>query len=230
MEQKKLLWIVFSMTLFLLIVVGIGIIWLYPGPQQPVVAEEQMPAREAGAEFDPVEWVRSEQEAPGLDEIPSGEEGEESFVVVYGEAAEEDQTVKPAVQEDRELSGSPQQEQSPAVHSDKDAGKTVKKEETAAPRAVAPAPQTISVKEYWIQTGSYISRSRADRIKEELDEIGLSGRILSKDVNGTQYYRVRIGPYSQKAEADKFLSWVKEKDDFQNSYISEVSRMKTVAQ
>jgi DedD protein len=93
-----------------------------------------------------------------------------------------------------------------------------------------PASRTVGVTEYWIQTGSYTSRSRADLIKKELDELGLNGRILSKDINGTQYYRVRVGPYEDKAEADKFLAWVKDREQFQQSYISQVYRKKTVVQ
>ena len=99
-----------------------------------------------------------------------------------------------------------------------------------APVEPEPVSRTVNVKEYWIQTGSYTSRSRADRIKEQLDELGLSGRILSKGVEGTQYYRVRIGPYSERAEADKFLTWIKEQKDFEKSYVSEVYRKKTVVQ
>ncbi|MCF7949590.1 MAG: SPOR domain-containing protein, partial [Spirochaetia bacterium] len=46
----------------------------------------------------------------------------------------------------------------------------------------------------------------------------------------TLYYRVRIGPYQEKEEALKFLTWVKEKEQFSSSYISQVYRNKTVAQ
>jgi len=41
---------------------------------------------------------------------------------------------------------------------------------------------------------------------------------------------VRIGPYQEKAEAQKFLTWVKEKEQFSSSYISQVYRNKIVAQ
>ncbi len=220
------------MTVFLLVVVGIGIIWLYPGPQQPLTVETPASSREAGAEFDPVEWVRSEQESPGLDEVSPEEGDDENFVVVYGESDDEPETVKPEVQE--EAAEERSQELTPGPETSPE--KTSVTPPTTEPQPVreqkppAPVTRTVTVKEYWIQAGSYTSRTRADRIKDELDELGLSGRILSKDVDGTQYYRVRIGPYSQKAEADKFLTWVKEKDAFENSYISEVYRKKTVVQ
>ncbi|MGC9311282.1 MAG: SPOR domain-containing protein [Sediminispirochaetaceae bacterium] len=220
------------MTLFLLVVVGIGIIWLYPGPQQPLTAETPASSREAGAEFDPVEWVRSEQEAPGLEEVSPEDGDEENFVVVYGESDEASGPIKPEVREEAAEDGSQETKTRAEPSAEKPRVSPPPVEAPPAREQEAPAPVTrsVTVKEYWIQAGSYTSRTRADRIKDELDELGLSGRILSKDVDGTQYYRVRIGPYSQKAEADKFLTWVKEKDNFENSYISEVYRKKTIVQ
>jgi len=232
MEQKKLLWIIFSLIMFLLVVVGVGIIWLYPGPQQPLVTEATTPTREAGAEFDPIEWVRSEQEAPGLEETKPEEEGEESFIVVYGETPEPEEKSLPKGEEKDAVSVKAEEPKDTGVTPAAESTSTARTVEKAPVKQAVPAPvtRTINVKEYWIQAGAYTSRSRADRIKEELDELGLSGRILSKDVEGTQYYRVRIGPYAEKAEADKFLTWVKQQEDFENSYISEVYRKKTVVQ
>jgi len=229
MEQNKLLWIVFSVSLFLLVVIGIGLIWLYPGAEQPVTAEEESFSLEAGAEFDPIEWVRSEQEAPGLDELEAEEEGG-NFVVVYGESDEPGPEEVQLVEEQDEAVEN--LEYSARNTGAEKAAAAPENREPSPSKAVeaAPVTRTVNVKEYWIQTGSYTSRSRADSIKQQLDELGLSGRILSKDVEGTQYYRVRIGPYSQKAEADKFLTWVKQQEDFQSSYISEVYRKKTVVQ
>lgn len=241
MEQKKLLWIIFSVTLFLLIVVGIGIIWLYPSPQeQPIFTAQEEKPREAGADFDPVEWVRSEQESPGLEEDDS-EEGDENFVVVYGDpgtgaAPKEsplDTTTAKASEEPERPSYSeekpPAQDNAPAVSRETEVQVQAEKREEPAPEP-QPTTRRVRVTEYWIQTGSYSSRARADRIKEELDELGLSGRILSKDIDGTNYYRVRIGPYQEKSEADKFLNWVQQREQFKNSYISQVYRVKTVSQ
>jgi cell division protein FtsN len=240
MEQKKLLWIIFSVTLFLLVVVGIGIIWLYPSPQeQPVFTAQEEKPQEAGADFDPVEWVRSEQESLGLKEDDS-EESDENFVVVYGDpgtgkapkksplnTAKSRASEEPARPSYSEEETSPQDD-APAVSREVAAQVQAEKREEPAPEP-QPATRRVRVTEYWIQTGSYSSRARADRIKEELDELGLSGRILSKDIDGSNYYRVRIGPYQEKSEADKFLNWVQQREQFKNSYISQVYRVKTVS-
>ncbi len=250
MEQKKLLWILFSATLFLLVVVGAGIIWLYPQPeQQPAVTAEEDESREAGADFDPVEWVRSDQKTPGLERRPEAEE-DENFVVVYGEnggsEAEEptitsediDESAAESAGADRsaaagESGATAETQQVSAKKPSTAAQQTAQKrpEPSQAPAAQAkPQTRTVRTTEYWIQAGSFTSRTRADKIKRELDQLGFTGRIMSQDVDGTLYYRVRIGPYQAKDEAQKFLSWVKEKEQFSGSYISQVYRNKTVVQ
>lgn len=244
MEQKKLLWILFSATLFLLVVVGAGIIWLYPQPEeQPAVAAEEAESREAGADFDPVEWVRSDQKSPGLEERPEAE-GDENFVVVYGENGEsgESEAKQPTItSEDIDGSaaeGAAAAQPTPAEKTSaakpraesQPAPRTTREPDRQQPAQTEAKTRTVRTTEYWIQTGSYTSRTRADKIKAELDQQGFTGRIMSKDVNGTLYYRVRIGPYQEEAEAEKFLSWVKAKEQFSGSYISQVYRNKTVVQ
>lgn len=246
MEQRKLLWIIFSATLFLLVVVGAGIIWLYPQPEeQPAVVASEAEAQGAGADFDPIEWVRSEQKSPGLEERPGSVSEDENFVVVYGENGETEKNLPTIESEEGEET---QGESKDRAAETKDGTKTPSTQPAAAketekrtqsspqpssqPSTTQSEPETRTVRstEYWIQTGSYTSRTRADKIKAELDRQGLTGRIMSKDVDGTLYYRVRIGPYQEKEEAQKFLTWVKEKEQFSSSYISQVYRNKTVVQ
>ncbi|HDQ14529.1 MAG TPA: SPOR domain-containing protein [Sediminispirochaeta sp.] len=229
MEQKRLLWILFSVSLFLLVVVGIGVIWLYPGPsREAVTTQRSEETREAGADFDPVEWVRSEREAPGLQEAED-EDGEENFIVVYGDSSGnkerfpmKDLPKQEVEAEDLATVEPPKSSEPPPVQRST--------EKPSPPREPEPETKTIRVTEYWIQTGSYTSKNRAAKIKAELDDLGLNGRILSKEIDGTTYYRVRVGPYEEKGEADKFLGWVKNRESFENSYISQVYREKTVVQ
>ncbi len=76
--------------------------------------------------------------------------------------------------------------------------------------------------EYWIQLGSYQSKSRAEQVKQNLAEKDFICRITSKIVDGDNYFRVRMGPYLNEAEANKFLNWVKNIEAYQGSYISQV--------
>jgi hypothetical protein len=39
---------------------------------------------------------------------------------------------------------------------------------------------------------------------------------------------VRIGPYTNRNEAEKFLLWLRDVDDLGDSYITQITRMKTV--
>jgi len=91
-------------------------------------------------------------------------------------------------------------------------------ERTTVRKATA-APQRIT--EYWIQSGSFKSKSSAENRNEKLAEKGFPGTIKTRVVNGTTYFRVRIGPYTNKNEAGKFLAWIKEIPEMNDSYISE---------
>jgi cell division protein FtsN len=80
----------------------------------------------------------------------------------------------------------------------------------------------VSVTEYWIQAGSYTSSSRAQEVAQALEDQGLVSKITTRAMSGKTYYRVRIGPYQSKPEAEKFLEWVKAVKGFESSYISMV--------
>lgn len=83
--------------------------------------------------------------------------------------------------------------------------------------AAAPAPRND---EYWVQTGSFADKGRADAAKSSLGTKGISSLVETKDVSGKTYYRVRIGPYTSKNEADYWLSLVKTIEGFDASYVS----------
>jgi cell division septation protein DedD len=73
-------------------------------------------------------------------------------------------------------------------------------------KAVQPAKKAA---ELWIQVASFTSRGKADDLKDKLAQKGMSSLITVKDISGKSWYRVRIGPYSAKAEADGWLAKVK---------------------
>ena len=93
----------------------------------------------------------------------------------------------------------------------------------APPKRLAARPKAVSVTEYWIQAGSFSSASRADEVTRRLEERGLAARTTTRDLNGKTHFRVRVGPYTSKAEAEKFLDWIRELKGFETSYISMVA-------
>jgi DedD protein len=88
---------------------------------------------------------------------------------------------------------------------------TAQTPKAAAPAArPAPKPQpSKSYNAYWVQTGSFPSRTQADKAKEILAAKGLTAVIENGDVKGETWYRVRIGPYTSQNEADYWLSLIK---------------------
>ena len=99
--------------------------------------------------------------------------------------------------------------------------------QTSAPATkTEPRTKTVTVKEYSIQVGAFSSRDRVEELNEVLKEKGLAGHIFYAD--GPGLYRLRIGPYTNQAEAEKFLGWVRSIDGFQDSMIFERNATRTV--
>lgn len=86
----------------------------------------------------------------------------------------------------------------------------------------------VTVKAYWIQVGSFSSSAQAGKSVVLLKDRGLSSRVVLKTINGKSVYRVRIGAYESKEEADKFCDEVKKIDGFSDSYVSEATTQKYV--
>ena len=77
--------------------------------------------------------------------------------------------------------------------------------------------------EYWIQTGSFSDKLNAENARRMLTERYLNAEIFTKDMNGAQTYRVRVGPYTDKEEADYWLGTIAETPEFSGSYVSRVT-------
>jgi len=226
MEQKKILWILLSVTLFLFIISITGVVWFYPG--RISVAEEGSSSdnqEHAAIDMDPVEVLRNGEGFLGL--IDSPEDVEEGFSIVYGETDSNETDVNlvtdSTVKDVADNSSSNVVTAPPVV--EQKAVKVVTPKET---KVAAPAPRKVNVLEYWIQAGSFTSRTRAESASKTLSEKGFSNLITIKTVDDSDYFRVRMGPYVSNAEAEKFLEWVKEIDSYEKSYISQVYVQKTV--
>ena len=57
---------------------------------------------------------------------------------------------------------------------------------------------------YWLQAGAFRSASQADSLKARLTLTGLSARVVSgRGGNNVLWYRVRVGPYLDKAALNR---------------------------
>lgn len=73
---------------------------------------------------------------------------------------------------------------------------------------------------YWIQIFSTTNKDRSIQIKNEFENQGLTPTIITKTIGNKVYYRLRIGPYSNKAESYKFLDWVRNNPSYRDAYVS----------
>ena len=98
---------------------------------------------------------------------------------------------------------------------------TAKVNSTAKTETLAP--------KYWIQAGSYSSKKNAEEARSALSAEKIASEIFTyTDANGNLFYRVRIGPYTTKSEAEYWQSRVAliEKFSGAKTYITDSSAKK----
>ena len=235
MEQNKVLMIVVSVAIFFVALIGVGVALLYPGrpADAPGVTESSV------REFDPIEYVRRQ------DTAPLTEDDEEPMIIVYGDT---DPVTPPEARAREDIREEPAAE-APAIRERPARQREVEPE--AAPQVPAPAPapapsapsapaptrpapveqptpRQVRVTEYWIQLIASPSRDRVSQAERTLTDYDLGGRVTTRDVDGQVFYRLRVGPYETKREAEQFLQWVRAIEGFGDAYISEEYPLRTV--
>jgi cell division septation protein DedD len=271
MEQKKILWIVVAISVFVLIIFGTALV-LYAPSRSSVTSREAavaapLPGTKQG--IDPDSWVRDPNKAPDFDANRERTQGDINLTIVNGDNAGANygtmdvsgltsgQQIKTGEQIAPTPQGIPGQDtgtvgqKSDAVQATTESTKvtttTVTTEKTikagtsdkkttaktvkAATPAKAPAKATTAAKpvivtEYWIQAGSFSSKLNAEKARESLAGRYLTAEIFTKEQAGKTSYRVRVGPYKTKTEAEYWLGTLTEIKDFAESYVSEVKAKK----
>jgi len=245
MENSKTLIVIVSVSLFVAAVLGLGLVLFYPR-EAPQVAGGAGQSGSSGG-FDAIEYLRDpDAERPSLEPAEDEESEEEGdVVIVYGEAVEERPDEERADEERAgeegpvpapERSGAADTapaERAPTAEAERPAERapepeTVQPARAAPRRAPEPPTREVQVTEYWIQVIATTSRDRVDMARARLREHELSGRVTTKVVDGRTFYRLRVGPYTNKNEAAKFLDWVNDIEGFADSYISEEYSTRTV--
>lgn len=102
---------------------------------------------------------------------------------------------------------------------------TVKKSEvknTPAPsKTVKPAPQAPS--KYWVQVAAYSNKKGAESARSALGTNQIQADIFTyRDAKENLFYRVRVGPYTTKSEAEYWRQKITKISDFSNakSYVT----------
>ena len=218
MDRQKIFWVVLSVSVFVVVVLVVGVLLL-----------RQKPATLAGApgtvspHSDPGTKVYEySREAP-----PSG--GTETMHFVIGdETSSTPRATTPPTAQAAPTQQTTPPTASPASKSPVAAQPAVPAQKTTAAKSAAPKAAGRTGPEYWIQTGSYKSQTKAEELATLLDGKGLAGRVFSYTAGKETYFRVRIGPYANKGEVEKFLSTVKQIQGLESSYISQVAKPRTL--
>lgn len=245
MEKQKIFWVVLSVSVFVVVVLVVGVFLLKQKPYSGLAPAPGTvsPLSDLGTQV--YEYQR-ETTAPRPGAGTSGgapaggtpPENTQTMHFYIGEGGE-----KPAGPEYQPATTPPPAARQPApprpaiaqsgpkqVTPPAQAARPVAK---AAPKSapIKPPAQTATARrsvDYWIQTGSYKSQTKAEELAALLSGKGLSARLFSYASRNVTYYRVRIGPYGNKGEADKFLSIVKQIQGLESSYLSMVGAPKNL--
>jgi DedD protein len=246
MEQKKLLLVAISVGVFLVIVIGAAILAVGSGNSASSAAlaaasmPRPIPAGEPGTAprtpVDAAELLRNPDAIPGLNSAPDSIPLQQNNFYINGSP----ERVSPG---ETEETGIPQTvitvapRTAAGVPNVPPAGRAVSQPAAVSSAASRPAParpaaQARSVPaaakppattkvydNYWVQTGSFSVKARAEGVKETLASKGISSIIENREVNGKTFFRVRVGPYTSQEEADYWLPLIKSINGFENSQV-----------
>jgi cell division septation protein DedD len=79
---------------------------------------------------------------------------------------------------------------------------------TPAPAAKAPVEPAATGGKWVVQAGSYGSEANASQVMRKLQSHGLHAFISRFQKSGHSYYRVRVGPYAERSQAEHAMSSV----------------------
>jgi DedD protein len=236
MEKKKLLLIAISVGVFLVVVIGASILVFLPRTPSPVVVAtlgKPAPVKEvdvppvtpdAPAMVNAVELVKNFDELQGL-QSPPEDKPQDNVFYIYGENPSEVVTVDRSVSAGNRLVVDVPRPRTPAVP-DAAPPRTApapaaRKTPASAPASKAtPAPAPSKARSnYWVQTGSFSTITHAEAVKDTLSAKGIQSLVENRQVQGKTYFRVRVGPYTSKNEADYWLKLIKSIRGFEGSMV-----------
>jgi cell division protein FtsN len=223
---------------------------------QTDIAQIQAQTTAQNGQLDPDSWARNPATTPGLDQTQEPSKGNINLTIVNGDnatasystldvsgltkpaapqqapAATDGSAAAPANKVSQTTITTPDTRTNAdaAPAADKTAAKAKKADVPPAKKTAEPAPAKAEPKkvvtEYWIQAGSFSSKQNAEKTRETLAARYINAEIFSKAASGATSYRVRVGPYQTKTEAEYWLGTIKELPGYNGSYITEVKTKK----
>ncbi|MBR5095637.1 MAG: SPOR domain-containing protein [Treponema sp.] len=252
MEQKKTLWIIAASGVFLLVVIGAALLLNAPSSnapatasittidttpvtakvEEPVISPVETPAATSALDSNTLAFQNienGEPAAPAAQEAVPAQTTIElntsasSAVTATSRAGQEALSNASAKSTASTIyTGNPgASESSKTVASAPKAPATPKKSVASAPAPKAPA---LSSK-YWVQAASFTNKKSADSARATLDDNKIPAEVFTyKDNKDNLFYRVRVGPYTTKSEAEYWKTRVCKIDLFKDtqSYVTEI--------
>ncbi len=250
MEQKKILWIVAALGIFLL-VIFLGTLIIYsPGQTTPSVTMTTDVNNDA--------WINSAALAPELankKELPPQEQTPltaveqntsqdtlmqtgDVTVISQGQTTVYSQdgvtTIDlTAVSNAAEVAKASVE---PSVRPVATRLPATTQEVVAEKKEIAPAPKPSTPKvvtpakpvdQYWVQAASFVSKANADNARSALVAQKIPAEVFThSNEDDVTFYRVRVGPYTTKSEAEYWNSLIKTVDNFSDSksYVTNTSK------
>mgnify|MGYP003483438291 FL=1 len=84
-------------------------------------------------------------------------------------------------------------------------------------KQTTPVEPVVQAK-YWVQAASYTSKKTADLARATLDQNRIPAEVFTfKDSKNNLFYRVRVGPYTTKSEAEYWQNRICTIDSFKDS-------------
>jgi len=233
MEKKKLLLVAVAVGIVLLIIIGIPLLMISPRQKSasPLQTSLTNAERDWIMAVDPA-GAQGNQNSLGTaaesqsQKVTSAEPVDAPHVTTLTVPIPETAAVPstPSVQAQRTstVKLTPSKSAAPDNSSVVKAPASVKTAPSAKPAtAKSPAAQSgkATYNNYWVQTGAFSTKIRAEGAKESLASRGVASIIDNRDIDGKTWYRVRVGPYISETEANYWLALVKSIDGFAESQI-----------
>ncbi|MBQ0167212.1 MAG: SPOR domain-containing protein [Treponema sp.] len=242
MEQKRVLWIVAAVGLFLTVTLGTALIVYRPAKNQTPVLNPQLssstwtresPAPETTQPVVPAPAEVPETPAQPAAAVPAGDNPTQvtNLTVISANTnviSDGTKTIDlSALTQEKPSEQPPAAQAQPvqpvaAVATAEITVKTVTEPVTTTPapattkatKAAAAAVKTATTKipdQFWVQAASFTQKINAEEARDALAAEKIPGEVFTwKDDKGVVYYRLRVGPYTTKSEADFWLSRIKE--------------------
>ena len=230
MERQKIFWVVLAVSIFVVVVLVVGVFLLRQKPAAMAAPGTVSPLSDSGTQI--YEYQREAPVAqPGAGQSGGAQKPGDTqtmhFYIGEGGEATAGQGPRPSpTSSPAAAQTGPEKPATPAAQAGtRGAPVPQKAASIKAPSQPSKAQRSL---DYWIQTGSYKSQGKAEELATLLEGKGLNGRVFSYAAKGETWFRVRIGPYGNKGEAEKFLSIVKQIQGLESSFISQAKAARNI--